>query len=126
MKSQISTEAVPPPSGPYSNAILVDNLLFVAGQGPFDESGRLVGSTFEEQLHKTIDNLELILKAAGADLSSVVKLGVFLRNIEDRPALNAIMASRLGQPFPARTTVPVDLNGFEVEIDAVAYVPSAG
>jgi 2-iminobutanoate/2-iminopropanoate deaminase len=62
------------PSGPHSNGILVGNLLFVAGQGPFDESGRLVGSTFEDQLRKTIDNLELILKAAGADLNSIVKL----------------------------------------------------
>jgi 2-iminobutanoate/2-iminopropanoate deaminase len=124
MKSQISSDAVPPPSGPYSNGILVDNLLFIAGQGPFDASGRLVGSTFEDQLNKTVDNLELILKAAGVGLDSIVKLSVFIRNIENRPALNAILASRLEQPYPARTTVPADLNGFEVEIDAVAHVPS--
>jgi 2-iminobutanoate/2-iminopropanoate deaminase len=123
MKSEITTAGVPKPSGPYSNAIVVDNLVFVAGQGPFDENGRLTGSTFEEQLVKTIDNLERILESAGSGLDNVVKMSVFLKHIANRPTLNSVLAERLVEPFPARTTVQVDLNGFEVEIDVVAYVP---
>jgi 2-iminobutanoate/2-iminopropanoate deaminase len=125
MRSQITTPGVPKPSGPYSNAIVVNDLVFVAGQGPFDEDGRLTGATFEEQLTKTIDNIERILVSAGSGLDNVVKMSVFLRHIANRPTLNSVLAERLVEPFPARTTVPVDLNGFEVEIDVVAFVPTA-
>ncbi|ADB52616.1 RidA family protein [Conexibacter woesei] len=124
-RTSISAPDAAPPAGPYSPGVRVGGeLLFTAGQGPFDKDGRRVGETFEEQVHATLDNVEAIAKAAGATLADAVRLGVFIKDMADFPKLNAVFAERLTEPFPVRTTVPVDLPGFDVEIDAVFAVPA--
>ena len=101
-------------------------MLFVSGQGPFDPNGAKVGETFTEQCEATFDNLGILARAGGSDLEHMVRLGAFLRTLDDFPEFNKIMQARLTPPFPARTTVPVELPGFEIELDAVFYVPDEG
>lgn len=124
MKKQIFTDLSAPPVGPYSQGIQVGNLLFVAGQGPFDENGERVGGTFAEQVTRTFDNIEAIAKAAGTDMSQMVRLGVFLSDMDNFPVFNAMSGDRLLPPYPVRVTVPASLRGFDIELDAVFAVPS--
>ncbi len=126
MRTPVITAAAPPQAGPYSQGIRVGDLLFVAGQGPFDTSGARVGTTIEEQLHATFANLAAIAAAAGTGLEHMVRLGAFLRDLDDFPALNAVAGEVLTEPYPVRTTIPCSLRGFDVELDAVFWVPPAG
>ena len=73
IKKQVISEYAAPPVGPYSQGVKVGNLLFVSGQGPFDKEGSRVGSTFEEQVQQTYDNIEAIAKAAGTEMKKMVK-----------------------------------------------------
>jgi len=119
----VSTDQAPPPVGPYSQGIVVGDLLYCAGQGPFDRDGNRVGETIEEQIEIAFDNLAAIAAAAGCQLADMARLGVFLRDIADFPTLNEVAARRLHPPYPVRTTVPAPLHGFDVELDAVFALP---
>ena len=123
MRRSIQTPEAAPPAGPYAPGHVAAGLLLAAGQGPFDASGTRVGETFEQQVDAVLDNLEAVARAAGADLSHVVKLGVFLRDSKDFPVLNEVLKRRLSDPLPVRTTVPAALEGFDVEIDAIFALP---
>jgi reactive intermediate/imine deaminase len=113
------TSQAPAPVGPYSQGVAAGGLLFLAGQGPFDESGALVGETFAEQVHRTFQNLAAVAAEAGTDLGAVVRLGAYLNSLDDFAEFNAIAAEYLPQPYPARTTIQSDLLGFLIELDAV-------
>jgi reactive intermediate/imine deaminase len=117
--------SVPPPGGPYSAGIKVGNLLFLAGQGPFDENDQRVGDTFMEQARATFDNLEKVANAAGTSLKNAVRIGAYLSSLEYFEEFNTVMAEYVQQPFPVRTTIPVALTEFDVEIDAVLFIPEA-
>jgi enamine deaminase RidA (YjgF/YER057c/UK114 family) len=93
----------------------VGNLLFLAGQGPFDANGERVGSTFADQARATFDNLERVANAAGTSLKNAVRIGAYLRSLE-----------YMDEPYPVRTTIPVELRGFDIEVDAILFVPDAG
>jgi 2-iminobutanoate/2-iminopropanoate deaminase len=123
--SIVQTAEAAPPAGPYEQGRIVGSLLFTAGQGPFDRDGHRVGTTFEEQVDAVLDNLDAIARAAGTSLDHVVRLGVFISDLESFPTLNDVLERRIGAPRPVRTTVPAPLVGFDVEIDAVFAVPSA-
>lgn len=114
------------PAGPYSHAVRVDNLLFVSGQGPFDAAGGRVGTTFGEQCHAVFDNLAMIAEDCGTSLEQMVRLGAFLRTLDHFAEFNRIAETRLVAPYPTRTTVPVELPGFDIELDAVFWVPPGG
>lgn len=121
-KHAVSTPSAPAPVGPYSQGIAAGGLLFLAGQGPFDETGALVGETFAEQAHRTFQNLAAVAEAAGTDLGAVVRLGAYLNDLGDFAEFNAIAAEYLPEPFPARTTIQADLMGFLIELDAVVLI----
>ncbi len=95
-----------PPGGPYSAGIKVGNLLFLAGQGPFDINGERVGETFAEQVRVTFDTLEQVANAAGTSLKNAVRIGVFLSSLDYFEEFNSIMAEYVTEPYPARSTVP--------------------
>ncbi|MBO9625602.1 MAG: RidA family protein [Microbacterium sp.] len=116
---KIVTDQAPPPAGPYSQAVVAGGLAFLAGQGPFDADGHRVGETFAEQVRITFQNLETVAQAAGSTLHRAVRLGVYLRSLDDFAEFNAIAGEYLSEPFPARTTIEVALRGFDIEIDAV-------
>lgn len=123
MKEQIYTnKAQRPETMPYSQAIKVGQTVYVAGQGPFNpETGRLVGSTLEEQARRTLENLQAIIDEAGARMDDVVKVTVFLERGVDFDAFNRIYEEYFTTPYPARTIAHSEM-GFMVQIDAIAVI----
>ncbi|MGA2084380.1 MAG: RidA family protein [Terracidiphilus sp.] len=127
-KTVIATPSAPAAIGPYSQGIRMGNLVFTAGQAGVDPSTQqVVAGGIAEQTARTFENLKAILEAAGTSLGKVVKATVFLKDINDFAAMNAVYASYFGRepaPLPARTTVeaarlPKDVL---VEIDLIAEV----
>lgn len=120
---RIQTDAAPAAIGPYSQAQVVGNLVFTAGQIPLDPaSGQLVGADVTEQTERVMQNLSAVLQAAGASLGSVVKTTVFLRDMNDFSAMNQVYGRHFGDHKPARSAVqaarlPKDV---AVEIEAIA------
>ena len=125
MIEPIQPSNVPPSGGPYSAGIKVGNLLFLAGQGPLDTTGARVGETFAEQARATFDNLERVAQEAGTSLKNAVRIGAYITSLDYFDEFNTVMGEYVSKPYPARTTIPVALRGFDVEIDAVLYVPDA-
>ncbi len=121
--SAVRTDKAPAPKGPYSQGRRAGSLLFVAGQVPFDLEGNLVGSGIAEQTRAALQNVQAIVEAAGAMLADVVKVNVYLTDLENFAAMNEVYRTFFTEPFPARTTVQAGLLGFLVEIDAVAALP---
>ena len=123
----VQAEGLPKPVGPYSPAVGFERLVFVSGQGAIDPAtGQLAGLDVASQTDQVFRNLEAILKAAGTDLSHVLRCGVFLIDMRDFAPMNEVYARVFGSHRPARTTVAVSAlphAGLRVEIDAVAYVP---
>lgn len=119
---QITTDQAPPPAGPYSQAIASGGLAFLAGQGPFDAQGRRVGHSFADQVHRTFQNLEAVAQAVGSSLTRAVRLGVYLRSLDQFAEFNQIAREYLAEPYPARTTIEAALRGFDIEIDAIVEV----
>ena len=111
------------PAGPYSHAIRSGDLLFISGQGPFDDQGVLVGDTFAEHVRSAFDNLAVIAAAAGGDINDMVRLGAYLEDYANFQEYNSIMREYLRPPYPARTTIPVPTLGIPIELDAVIAMP---
>ena len=123
----VATPNAPRAIGPYSQATRATGFLFTAGQVGFDPStGELVDGGIAEQTARVIENLRAILASAGLDLSSVVKTTVFLVDMGAFSAMNEVYARAFGDHRPARSTVAVAAlpRGAQVEIDAVAVLPS--
>jgi 2-iminobutanoate/2-iminopropanoate deaminase len=122
----VRTNQAPSPGGPYSQGRTGAGLLFVAGQSPHDPASRkVVGTTIQEQTKRTLESLKGVVEAAGASLRDVLKVNVYLTNLDDFAGMNEVYSSFFPEPYPARTTVGVALLGFLVEIDAVVVLPKA-
>lgn len=124
----IQTDQAPAPVGPYNQAIVATGqLVFVAGQIPLDPgTGQIVGEAVAEQTERAIANLKAILEAAGASLQDVVKTTVFLADMNDFVAMNAVYAQYFDEATaPARACVEVSRlpKDVRVEIECVAVVP---
>ncbi|MER7273063.1 RidA family protein [Dactylosporangium sp. CA-052675] len=122
----MTSPAIGPVAGPYSPAVRVGDLLFVSGQGPFRPDGSMAGPAFRDQAGTVLDHIAALAEAAGTSLAHTVRLGCFLSTLDHFAEWNAICAERLSAPLPARTTVPVALPGFDIEVDAVLWIPPAG
>jgi len=121
----IHSDDAPKAIGPYSQAIKVGNVIYTSGQVSLDpKTGELVPGDFSAQARRVFDNLAAVLAAAGAGFSDVVKATVYLSDLANFQALNAIYAERFGNHKPARTTVQVAglPKGAELEIDLIAVV----
>ena len=116
---QISSPSAPAPAGPYSPGIVSGGFLFLAGQGPFDADGNMVGGSFADQVRQTFANLEAVAEAAGTSMHNAVRIGVYLNTLDDWAEFNEVSKEFLTTPYPARTSIQADLNGFLVEIDAI-------
>ena len=125
MKTRNHTDKAPAAIGPYSQAVLAGDFLYVSGQLPLDPvSGAMAGDTAAEQAEQSIRNLSAILEAAGMTLDDVVKTTVLLADIADFAAVNEVYAKHFtGAVLPARAAFAVrDLpKGAKVEIELVAY-----
>jgi 2-iminobutanoate/2-iminopropanoate deaminase len=122
-REPIHTDAAPAAAGPYSQAIRTGDLVFTAGQlGTDPATGEFAGPDVASQAEAAIGHLRAILEAAGSGLDRMVKVTVFLAEIEDWPAVNEVYARLVPEPYPARSAFAVkDLpKGARVEIEAVA------
>lgn len=122
----IATDSAPKAIGPYSQAAVVDGILYASGQIPLDpKTGELVGGAIEQSAERVFDNLQAVLAGAGLGFSDVVKVTVYLTKSEDFPAMNAVYARRFGDHRPARSTVIVAAlpKGAPLELDLIARVP---
>ena len=119
----LATDGAPKAIGPYSQGLVSDGLLFASGQIPLDPAtGALVTGGIEQAVERVFDNIEAILAAAGATLDDVVKTTVYLLRMADFAAMNAVYATYVPAPPPARSTVQVSRlpRDVRVEIDVIA------
>ncbi|MGH3357052.1 MAG: RidA family protein [Nocardioidaceae bacterium] len=118
-KQIIRTQDAAPPGGPYSQAVVAGDVVYCSGVTPTRPDGTRVDGPFETQARVAFDNLEAIARAAGASLGDAVRVGVYLRDLADFAQMNELFAEYFGDHPPARTTIPADLPGFAIEIDAI-------
>ena len=123
-RKSVLTSDAPAPSGGYSQAIRVGDLLFLAGQGPYAPDGSLVNDSLEAQVRQVFANLDAVARAAGGSLASAVRVGVYLTSLDLFDEMDAIYRTLFSDPMPARTTIQSALVGFDVEADAVVYLGS--
>jgi 2-iminobutanoate/2-iminopropanoate deaminase len=108
------------PAGAYSPGVIAEGrFLYVSGQGPIRD-GVVVKGSIEEETRLVMENLGAVLSAAGASYADVVRCGVFLADLDDFAAMNAVYEGFFEDPLPARTTVGASLPQIKVEIDCVA------
>ncbi len=121
----ITTQDAPGAVGPYSQGVRIGDLIFTAGQIPLDPTtGEMLGSGIEEQTHQVIRNLEAVLKAGGSSLSRVVKMSVFMVDLGQFQAMNAVYAEYFPEAPPARSAFQVAALplGAAIEMECVAAV----
>lgn len=123
MKEQINPKHGPQAVGPYSPAIRANGFVFVSGQIAIQaDTGLILRGSIEEQVRQTLENLKTLLEAAGSSLEKAVKVTVFLKDMENFEAMNAVYAEFFGQSKPARSTVEVARlpKDVDVEMDVIA------
>jgi 2-iminobutanoate/2-iminopropanoate deaminase len=128
MRNAVVTERAPKPMGPYSQAVIEADFIFVAGQGPINPgTGGLELGDVRAETKRVFANLRAILQAAGSSLDLVVKCNVYLRDINDFAAMNEVYETFFSAPFPARTTIQAGAlpGGIAVEIECIAKKASS-
>ena len=116
---------VPPPVGAYSPSAKAGPFVFVSGQVPRDPvTGALIGNDVESQTKQVVANVSRLLQAAGASLSDVVSVIVYLADIDDWGRFNVVYKELMPTPYPTRTALGANLRGILVEMSAVAYMGS--
>lgn len=122
----IATDRAPIPRGPYSQAVRAGDTVYVSGQIPVDPAtNQLVAGDAAAQARQVFENLKAILTAAGASLDRVVKTTIFLADVNDFAAVNAVYAEYFTEPLPARSTVAVAAlpgGSAKLQVDAIAVV----
>ncbi len=124
-KTIIQTDAAPQAIGTYSQAVKVDNTVYISGQIPLDPASmEVVAGGIEAEITRVFDNLQAVAEAAGGALTDVVKLNIFLTDLTNFPTVNEIMAQYFQQPYPARAAIGVAAlpKGVGVEMDAVLVI----
>jgi 2-iminobutanoate/2-iminopropanoate deaminase len=124
IRTAVSTDAAPAALGPYSQAIVANGFVFCSGTPGIDPATGSPVDGIEAQTEQALRNLDAILTAAGASLSTLVKTTIFYANVDDFPATNAIYARHMPDPAPARSApANVDLpRGLLISIDAIAVI----
>ncbi|MEO0130605.1 MAG: RidA family protein [candidate division WOR-3 bacterium] len=126
MKEIIYTDKAPKPIGPYSQAVKIGNLIFLSGQIGIDpKTNELVSGGIENETRQILENIINILKSQNTDLSNILKVNIYLKNLEDFKKVNDIYQEYFKDNFPARTTIGGVLlpKNALIEIDVIAYLP---
>lgn len=129
MIKRIQTNDAPTPAGHYSQAVVHNGLVFVAGQLAIDPAtGEKKLGTIEEQTALTLKNIAAILRASNSDLSLVLKMTIYVADINLWDAVNKVYAEVMGEHRPARATVPTGTlhSGFLIEIETIAATRTDG
>lgn len=125
MKKIVKTDKAPAAIGPYSQAIIYENIVYCSGQIALDpQSMELVGDNIEEQTKQVMKNIEQILSEAGSNFSKVLKCSIFLDNMNDFKTVNEIYGSYFNENPPARETVEVSTlpKHVKIEISCIAFI----
>ena len=118
----ISTDQAPAAIGPYSQAVRAGNTVYFSGQIPLDPaSGMLVEGDISTQTRRVFDNLKAVAEAAGGSFDRFVRVGIYMTDLANFTAVNAVMNEYFQQPYPARSTIEVAglPKGAQVEVDAI-------
>src|SRR6185437_3448906 len=121
-RSIIATDQAPAAIGPYSQAVRAGNTVYFSGQIPLDPAtGGLVDGDISVQTRRVFDNLAAVAQAAGGSLAQIVRVGIYVTDLANFAAVNAVMAEYFQQPYPARSTIEVSglPKAAQVEVDAV-------
>lgn len=121
-RQPIHSDAAPAAIGPYSQAVRHGNTVYLSGQIPLDPaSGQLVEGDIGAQARRAFDNLRAVCTAAGGSFANVVRIGLYLTDLAEFAAVNAVMAEYFEAPYPARSTIEVSAlpRGARFEVDAV-------
>jgi reactive intermediate/imine deaminase len=124
-KSIIATEHAPKAIGTYSQAVKVDNTVYLSGQIPLvPTTMELVSEEFSAQVRQVFDNLSAVCQAAGGTLNDIVKLNIFLIDLSHFATVNEIMAEYFAQPYPARAAIGVAAlpKAAQVEMDGILVI----
>jgi 2-iminobutanoate/2-iminopropanoate deaminase len=126
-RDPVTAPDAPDAVGPYSHAVRSGGVLYCSGQVPLDpETGKLVEGSIGDQTRRCLENLRLVCRAAGAELSDAVRLGIYVIDMSTFPEVNEAYGSFFGEGPPARSTIGVAALplGASVEIDAIVALPS--
>ena len=127
MRRVVHTTDAPQPLGPYSQAVVHNGVLYVAGQGPSDPAGgKIVRGTIEEEARQTLANLKAVIEAAGFSLQGVLKTTCFLADMDDFAGFNQVYAEFFPDSQPARTTVQAARLPSDIKVEIEAVVGSDG
>lgn len=124
-KKAIVTDKAPTPAGPYSQGIVDGNYVFVSGQRPQDAETGAIPDDIQAQTEWVINNIKSILAEYGCSLADVVKSTVFLSDLAHFKPMNEVYERMFPKPYPARSTVGVNLRGILVEIEVIAALKNA-
>ena len=123
MKDIVHSDRGPKPIGPYSQAVKINGLLYLSGQIPLDpKTNEMISGDIKAQTERVLENIKGILEAAGSNLHHVVKTTVFLKDMNEFPAMNEVYAKYFTAAYPARSTVQVARlpKDASVEIEVIA------
>jgi reactive intermediate/imine deaminase len=124
-KAIIQTDDAPAAIGTYSQAVKVNNTVYLSGQIPLDpKTMTLVSDDIGTQIHQVFKNLTAVCHAADGDLSDIVKLNIFLTDLGHFPVVNDIMSQYFQEPYPARAAIGVRAlpKGSQVEMDGIVVI----
>lgn len=123
-KKAVSPPGGPPPQGPYTPAVVWGDLVFVSGQGPVDPAnGKVMTGDVLDEFGLAVRNVQTLLQAAGSSLDRVLKVTLYLTDMNDFQRVNEAYRGHFGPVFPARTTIEAARlpGGIKVEIDVIAH-----
>ena len=126
-KTIISTDKAPAAIGTYSQAVKVDNIVYISGQIPLDpKTMEVCSQDFATQAKQVFENLKAVAEASGGTLADAVKLNISMTDLSNFPTINEIMATYIEQPYPARAAVGVAAlpKAVQVEIEAILHLDS--
>ena len=124
-KQAIQSDNAPAPIGPYSQAVKVGDTMYLSGQVPLDPAtGELIDGDIDAMARRIFDNLAAVMAAAGGSLADIVKLTLYLVDLNDFAKVNAVMAEYFQEPYPSRATVAIAglPKGAPVEVEAIAHL----
>ena len=123
MKQVIDTSQAPKPTGVYSQAIVSGGFVFVSGQGPINpENNHLELGDIRSETRRELENIQAILESVGSSLADVLRMGVFLADLNDFEGMNEVFREFFPENPPARTTIGCNLPEIKVEIDCIALL----
>jgi len=125
IKRIVRPDGSPGPGGAYSHVVVANGFVFVAGQGPSKPDSNDIPADFEAQVTQALRNVEIALRSVGCDLTHIVKVNAYLKDLNMFQKYNEIYAHIMPRDLPARTTIASNLIGMDVEIDCIAVLQSA-